>query len=318
VAAAPSYAFDNDDPEAADRHGYLAEIFDGLTAQRLSGLGDLTGRRCLEVGAGGGSIARWLARAAGPAGRVLATDINTRYLGPGRSILPGSATPGAAPRGVAETPSGNHPEGAPAPCDAPHQTPRPVRPGSTGQTLGPSTDFEVLRHDLSTEPVPEGPWDVIHARMVLLHLPRRREILHRLAAALAPGGALVVEDFETTFRKSVLAAPTPAAAALVDTYHRVLVEHVLPAHGNDPTWAGQVHAAMLAEGLTGLDTVVHARSWPGGTAGALLIGANIAQARADFLAAGMTDAELDELQRLVTDPRLVVRAPLTYSTIGRR
>ena len=282
MAAAPSYAFDNDDPEAADRHGYLAEIFDGLTAQRLSGLGDLTGRRCLEVGAGGGSIARWLARAAGPAGRVLATDINTRYLGPGRSILPGSA------------------------------------PGSTGQTLGPSTDFEVLRHDLSTEPVPEGPWDVIHARMVLLHLPRRREILHRLAAALAPGGALVVEDFESTFRKSVLAAPTPAAAALVDTYHRVLVEQVLPAHGNDPTWAGQVHATMLAEGLTGLDTVVHARSWPGGTAGALLIGANIAQARADFLAAGMTEAELDELQRLATDPRLVVRSMLTYSTIGRR
>ncbi|WP_329315958.1 class I SAM-dependent methyltransferase [Streptomyces sp. NBC_01262] len=263
MAAAPSYAFDNDDPEAADRHGYLAEIFDGLTAQRLSGLGDLTGRRCLEVGAGGGSIARWLARATGPAGRVLATDINTRYLGPG-------------------------------------------------------TDYEVLRHDLSTEPVPEGPWDVIHARMVLLHLPRRREILHRLAAALAPGGALVVEDFESTFRKSVLAAPAPAAAVLVDTYHRVLVEHVLPAHGNDPTWAGQVHAAMLAEGLTGLDTVVHARSWPGGTAGALLIGANIAQARADFLAAGMTDAELDELQRLAADPRLVVRSMLTYSTIGRR
>jgi hypothetical protein len=217
VAAAPSYAFDNDDPEAADRHDYLAEILDGLTVQRLSGLGDLTGRRCLEVGAGAGSIARRLARAAGPAGRVLATDINTRYLGPG-------------------------------------------------------TDFQVLRHDLSTEPVPEGPWDVIHARMVLLHLPRRREILHRLAAG----------------------------------------------HGNDPTWAGQVHAAMLAEGLTGLDTVVHARSWPGGTAGALLIGANIAQARADFLAAGMTGAELDELQRLVTDPRLVVRGPLTYSTIGRR
>jgi LacI family transcriptional regulator len=63
--------------------------------------------------------------------------------GPVRPIVAGSATPQrhqpparrAAPRGVAETPSGDHPEGAPAPCDAPHRTPRPVRPRSTGQTL---------------------------------------------------------------------------------------------------------------------------------------------------------------------------------------
>ncbi|WTJ89575.1 class I SAM-dependent methyltransferase [Streptomyces sp. NBC_01537] len=57
-------------------------------------------------------------------------------LGSVRPILAGSAASGTAPRGVAGTPSGNHPEGAPAPCDAPHQTPRPIRPGSAGQTLG--------------------------------------------------------------------------------------------------------------------------------------------------------------------------------------
>ncbi|MEU9392822.1 class I SAM-dependent methyltransferase [Streptomyces sp. NPDC048324] len=258
-----TYAFDNDDPEAVGRHVHLAALLDEFTVQRLSGLGDLTGRRCLEVGAGGGSIAAWLARAAGPGGRVLATDLNTRHL----------------------------------PSDPP---------------------YEVLRHDLETEPVPEGPWDVIHARLVLLHLPGRREILHRLAAALAPGGALVVEDFEATFRKMVLAAPSPEAAELIDTYHTVLIEHVLPAHGNDPSWAGRVPALMLEEGLTDVDTVMHARSWQGGTAGALLIAANIAQARKDFLAAGMTPEQLDEVHRLAADPRLVVRSHFTYSTIGRR
>jgi type II secretory pathway component HofQ len=75
---------------------------------------------------------------------------------------------------------------------------------------------------------------------------------------------------------------------------------------------------MLAEGLAGVDTVVYARSWPGGTAGALLIAVNIAQARGDFLAAGMSAAQLDELALLAADPRLVVRNPLTYSTIGLR
>ncbi|MCW2919303.1 MAG: methyltransferase [Actinomycetia bacterium] len=261
--AAESYAFDNDDPEAAHRHLYLAEILDELTISRLSGLGDLAGGWCLEIGAGGGSIAGWLARQAGPAGRVLATDLNPRYL----------------------------------PADG---------------------GYEVLRHDLTVEPIPAGPWDVIHVRLVLLHLPQRREILGRLAAALAPGGALVIEEFETTFRKAALVAPTPEAAALVEIYHGLLVERVLPAHGNDPTWAGRVHAAMLAEGLVDVETVVHARSWPGGTAGALLIGANIDQLYAEFLEAGMSAAELDELRRLVRDPRLVVRGNLTYSTIGRR
>ncbi|MGI5451948.1 class I SAM-dependent methyltransferase [Streptomyces sp. CA-249302] len=258
-----SYAFDNDDPAATDRHSQLPAILDEFTISRLSSLGDLSGRRCLETGAGGGSIAGWLAGAVGPGGRVLATDVNLRH-------------------------------------------------------LPPEPPYEVLRHDLETEPVPDGPWDVIHARLVLLHLPGREGVLRRLAEALAPGGALVVEDFASTFRRLVLAAPTPEAADLIELYHTVLVEHVLPAHGNDPAWACRAPAAMLEAGLTDVDTEIHARSWPGGTAGALLVAANIAQARADFLAAGVTDAQLDGMIRLAKDPRLIVRMHFTYSTIGRR
>jgi SAM-dependent methyltransferase len=259
----PPYVFDNDDPEAAQRHTILPDILDELSTSRLAGLGDLSGRRCLEIGAGGGSIAEWLVERTGAEGRVLATDINTRHL---------------------RTDAG----------------------------------YEIQQHDLVEEPVPPGPWDVIHARLVLLHLPARRDILRRLVAALAPGGSLLIEDFETTFRKSVLVAPTPADAELIELYHRILVDEVLPGHGNDPGWAGQVHAAMLGAGLSAVDTVVYARSWAGGSPGALLIAANIAQARTDFLAAGMSAEQLDALHRLTADPRLVVRTPLTYSTAGRR
>ena len=38
-----------------------------------------SGWSCLEVGAGAGSIARWLAHQVGPTGRVVATDIDTRF-----------------------------------------------------------------------------------------------------------------------------------------------------------------------------------------------------------------------------------------------
>ena len=75
---------------------------------------------------------------------------------------------------------------------------------------------------------------------------------------------------------------------------------------------------MLEAGLVDVDTQVSCRSWPGGSAGALLVAANIGQLRDKFLAAGMTDAQLDLLCHIITDPRLVLRGHLTYSTVGRR
>lgn len=259
---APTYSFDNDDPEAVDRHSHLSVILDDFTFARLEGVGELSGQRCLEVGAGGGSVARWLADRVGPTGRVLATDLNPRHI--------------------------------------------PADPG-----------YAVLQHDLVTESVPDGPWDLIHARLVLLHIPQRVEILGRLAAALAPGGALVVEEWATEFDNLVLAAPDEESAGLVEQYQDILVNRVLPAKGNDPTWAGKVHGAMLAAGLVDVDTAIHARSWPGGTAGALIIAANVAQLREEFIAAGFTAERLDRLCRVVEDPRVVIRGHFTYSTVGR-
>lgn len=258
------YSFDNNDPEATDRHSILPAMLDGFTTARLAATGSLTGKRCLELGAGGGSVAAWLARQTGPTGRVLATDINVRHL-----------------------------------------------PTDRG--------YEVRTHDLVNEPVPDGPWDLVHARLLLLHLPERREILHRLVAALAPGGVIALEEFATTLRGAVLAAPTAEAAQLYEEYHTLLAEKILPAKGNDPTWAGQAHGAMLAEGLVDVETVAHATSWPGGSPGARLIAANIGQLREEFIAAGMSAERLDELCRLVnTEPALVIRGHLTYSIIGRR
>lgn len=58
----------------------LEAVFDPKTREWLASAGPLTGRRCLEVGAGAGSIATWLHEAVGPAGTVTALDTNTRYL----------------------------------------------------------------------------------------------------------------------------------------------------------------------------------------------------------------------------------------------
>jgi SAM-dependent methyltransferase len=63
-----------------ERLALLAEVFDPWTRGQLDKLGVAAGWHCLDVGAGNGSIAAWLADRVGPQGRSVATDIDTRFL----------------------------------------------------------------------------------------------------------------------------------------------------------------------------------------------------------------------------------------------
>ncbi|WP_051661172.1 methyltransferase domain-containing protein [Bosea sp. 117] len=74
------YALDNSWNQANRRLALLEQLLDPMTMRRLTALGLGPGARCLEVGAGGGSVARWLCAQVGPSGHVVATDINTALL----------------------------------------------------------------------------------------------------------------------------------------------------------------------------------------------------------------------------------------------
>jgi SAM-dependent methyltransferase len=63
-----------------ERLRLIESIFDAKTCELLRETGDLRARRFLEVGAGAGSIARFLRGEAGHEGRVVAIDTNTRFL----------------------------------------------------------------------------------------------------------------------------------------------------------------------------------------------------------------------------------------------
>src|SRR5204862_1952800 len=64
--------------------------------------------------------------------------------------------------------------------------------------LDPRGTYEVRRHDLAADPPPEpGTFDVVHARLVLVHVPDRARALATMVAALRPGGRLLVEDADT-------------------------------------------------------------------------------------------------------------------------
>lgn len=70
----PAYALER------ERLDLLAESTDGWSKNNLERVGVAAGWRCLEVGAGTGSIAMWLSDRVAPDGRCVAIDIDTRYL----------------------------------------------------------------------------------------------------------------------------------------------------------------------------------------------------------------------------------------------
>jgi SAM-dependent methyltransferase len=72
----------------SERLHFLEAGLDPVTVACLKAIGVAPGWRCLEVGAGAGSMARWLAQRAGPGGEVVAVDYNPRYL----SGLPSNVT----------------------------------------------------------------------------------------------------------------------------------------------------------------------------------------------------------------------------------
>jgi len=77
---APGYRLDAKGRQAAedDRLSLLEQIFDPLSRRRRELV--QPGWRCLEVGAGRGSMAVWLAKQVGETGHVVATDIDLTYL----------------------------------------------------------------------------------------------------------------------------------------------------------------------------------------------------------------------------------------------
>lgn len=83
-----TYVFDQAWQREHDRLTALESLFDGSSRRLLADLGVGAGWRCLEVGCGAGSVARWLADRVGGSGHVLATDLDTRFLdGHGRANL---------------------------------------------------------------------------------------------------------------------------------------------------------------------------------------------------------------------------------------
>jgi len=170
------------------------------------------------------------------------------------------------------------------------------------------------------ETIPGAPFDFVHTRLTLGHIPEREQILDWLVsdAVLRPGGVVLVEDWDASRTDMVLSAPSPEAKALFEKYQAIQGDKVFAGSGTDRGWARRTHGVMVREGLTDVFTTINAESWQGGTTGAMLSLSSINQTRARLIEHGLTEQELAEVEELLHDPRLVLAGHLLYSNSGRK
>jgi ubiquinone/menaquinone biosynthesis C-methylase UbiE len=86
VRLVSSYVYDQAWQHERARLQGIETMFDAITRDQLLAAGLAPGWRCLEVGLGAGSIARWMATVVAPEGRVVATDLDPRFLEAGPSL----------------------------------------------------------------------------------------------------------------------------------------------------------------------------------------------------------------------------------------
>jgi 2-polyprenyl-3-methyl-5-hydroxy-6-metoxy-1,4-benzoquinol methylase len=79
--AMTSYVFEEAGRRERARLELLESFFGPYTTQFLTDAGRIgPGLRCLDVGAGAGGVAAWMAAKVGPSGHVVALDLDTRFL----------------------------------------------------------------------------------------------------------------------------------------------------------------------------------------------------------------------------------------------
>jgi SAM-dependent methyltransferase len=186
--------------------------------------------------------------------------------------------------------------------------------GWLADRVGPGV--EVVRHDVATDVAPGDGFDLVHARLVLLHVPEREEALRRMVAALRPGGWLLVEDFDISMQTMVCPdAHGPAqrlANKVKDGFRSLLVER-----GVDAEWGRRLPRLLRGAGL--LDVAADAYfplALPGVGA---LERANTQQVRDGLVEHGyVTGAEIDEFLALLDAGQLDLATAPLVSAAGRR
>jgi len=153
---------------------------------------------------------------------------------------------------------------------------------------GPDTTYRVLVHDVGVDQPPDGPFDLIHARLVLVHIPERQRALSSMVSALRPGGWLLVEDADPALQPLTCIdewGPEPKLANKLRRDFRTL----LAARGADTAYGRTLPRSLRDAGLT--DVAADAYFPVTGPECTILERATVEQMRERLIAGGLATAE---------------------------
>jgi ubiquinone/menaquinone biosynthesis C-methylase UbiE len=176
-------------------------------------------------------------------------------------------------------------------------------------------NLEIRRHDIVTETLPDKTFDLIHARLVLIHIPDREKVLARMVAALKPGGWIVEEEFDS----QSLHSDAPRMPGEVHLKTQAALFRFLDEKGVERRWGRFVYSRMRALGLVDVRAEARLSMWQANSSGASLTRANFEQLRDALIAGGyVSEEDFERDVAMLDDPEFVTPSPIMWTTSGRR
>jgi ubiquinone/menaquinone biosynthesis C-methylase UbiE len=176
-------------------------------------------------------------------------------------------------------------------------------------------NVDVRQHDVLTDPLPTGSFDLAMARLVLEHLPDPDVALAKMIDAVRPGGWLVVEDFE------LLPGVATEEHGIAERISKTMaaMRHVSAAAGAHRRLGRSLASRLRLQGLANVDTEGRVLLWRGGTTGATLSRLNFEQLREPILATGLvTLAEFEADVAALDSDSYEARSPVLWTAWGQK
>ena len=173
---------------------------------------------------------------------------------------------------------------------------------------------EILRHNIVTDPLPEAAFDLVHARLVLMHIPEREATLARMTAALKPGGWLIDEEIDISMFPDPASFPGEVHSKTFDAMLRVMDDR-----GVDHRFGRRLFGQLRALGLINVAADGRTSIWSVGSPGAALLRSNYEQLRGDMIGYGyVTEQEFERDLAQLNDPAFMMPSPIMWAAWGQR
>ena len=247
------YFFDHEEVSERERLRAIELLSDPSTIRAFQEIGVHEKWRCLEVGAGGGSIAEWLCQTVGATGHVVAADLEVKFL---------------------------------KELDYPN--------------------LDVWEFNLITDDLPESEFDLIHARGLLIHLPKREEILKKLARAVKPGGWLFVEDPDFLIY-GIDPSVSPPMSELAKKVDQAMLQ-AIDLIGLDTHFGGRLFGLIRSIGFESVQGRGEVSVYLGGAPVSELMKLTVERLRTPILATGLvTETEFEDYLTFYDNPDCAFR-----------